>query len=453
MEAPILGPMPDEGGSQSECGYGSEEIDIEFTDLLLTPRVSHHAHRCLMRQYQLLAAVNGRLGDGIEEAIQKVENNIEELLSQMKVRVMEGYTEKVVHRSLKPKLATRRIIRSTPIGTHDLHVILDYSSSQGATERLYRELILLNDTLSNLDKIPRDIAGKIKFPSTTVGWQLTAKDKDGSIEGSGDDWDDEAFFELNPMKQVPTKRLGQYRGIVKLEIHSRTEIGTLVRSYGTGWLLDRTTVVTSGHCVIGRMERMCSTQVTIGFGTDNPMTCRGTHVLPHWAWFRDFNTAHDLAVIRIDNGNDEAGLPWRTCPRTGGLDVFVMGYPSFKDPELMRKKLRNPNLQESRDELDCKVAVTKGLLKHEASTWNGSSGCPIFDNNGAIVAVHSGRRSLTSHHYNVAPVLDEDWNNVDKMKEALNGFVQWSSGTSAIKDDVIYGLDNNGASLFEMHNL
>ncbi|KAI6088833.1 trypsin-like cysteine/serine peptidase domain-containing protein [Hypoxylon rubiginosum] len=431
---------------------------VDFMDVLFTPGSSNYNICSFMRRYQLLAAVALKHENEVAEIVQEVENAIQQLRSTTSVAVTKDHAEVAVVCPLSNGAAEgiSHAIHMAPVKTDGLTISVVHHAIYESTYALHTSLTLLNIALSDLCRLPLNITGEIMMPPTTVGWRLEPKKaEEGPLEESDDEWHtDEDFFDGHEMKPIRDEDLERFRAIVKLNIKSRTKNRVIVGSHGTGWLLDAVTVVTAGHCVLKRGKRLVSVDVVIGHGTKNPMSRPGTYAIAQWRWFRDYETANDLALIRIARADGEQGLKWRPMPTKGGLKIFAIGYPSYASHKLRLKNSKNSYMQKSEDEVQVKEAVVKEVLRHTASTWNGSSGCPILDGNDCVVAVHSGRRNLGDLRYNAASVLDRAWNNVDSMKRILDSFESGQNDANEMtQGNMVYRLGNDGAMLFGMGHL
>ncbi|KAI1129928.1 hypothetical protein F5Y10DRAFT_263666 [Nemania abortiva] len=481
----LLGPLPDEEkgrGKRRQNTIISQTGDIEkveFMDLLFTPGLSSYNNLCFMRRYQLLAAVVGERQNDVEEQIHQVEYAIQDIAARTIISVTRDHSvvRVVCTRNLGGD-AIHRAVNMAPVRKDIFDVNLVHTATKETTMALHKSLSSLNASLSAIYKTPLAITGEIILPPNTVGWKLeTELRKKVSLDESDDEWDNhEAFYSGYEMEKVQAQDLRRFKGIVKLKIISNTKAATRVRSSGTGWLLDATTVVTSGHCVHSRGRRLVSVDVVIGHGTESPISRPGTHAIAHWSWFRDYETGQDLALIRVAGFEDQQGLRWRPFPEKGKppnketLKIYTVGYPSYASEELRRK---NESMQKGEDEVECKEAFSSGILKYKTSTWNGtfyimayerllkdaktpwnagSPGSPIIDEDDYVVAVHSGRRKSGESSYNAAPVLNEGWNNLDSMGTILNVFATWNYGTKT-SHNVVYRLGTDGARLFEMYHL
>ena len=145
----------------------------------------------------------------------------------------------------------------------------------------------------------------------------------------------------------------------------------------------------------------------------------------------------DLAVIKIDAGDDLPSLDWYGGDITAGLDIYAAGFP-LGDPEftLTRGIV-------TKAEADGDITGTSSIdhtVEHDANTHPGNSGGPIVNSDGEVVAVHYASNNMESgsQRYGIAADLAEPV--VEQLQEGdveslgINGwaFVDEEAGMSGI---------------------
>ena len=243
---------------------------------------------------------------------------------------------------------------------------------------------LVLESLQRLFRIPADSRIQEEaFSTHTVAWRLQpdpdmmTAENDRSVpepvmNGDGD----EALFGENPLEYVnfdeeankpdglpvkgkymkcPSTRLRDRRsliqscaGIVLIKFWSQRSTGEWVKSWGSGWILNRETVVTNGHCVVGRDKRATSAMIYVGYdeggiGTNGTPkakeTVAGTHVLVQWAYFRRRDRTYDIALIKMATEFKIGRLiEWKPTPRQQEHEIIVAGYPKPDVSEGRRMK-------------------------------------------------------------------------------------------------------------------
>ncbi|KAI1379622.1 trypsin-like cysteine/serine peptidase domain-containing protein [Hypoxylon crocopeplum] len=455
---------------------------ILFMDLLFTPRFSTEDNLTLMRRYQLLSGIalqlvyaangpNTYRDDQIDMCINEIENAIEKIGEAMKpwAESRNGKVQVLWQRPLTQSTISdiKRVIRVRPIEDDELtawgptNKTEPYPASE-ETRALHKHISQLDCVLSIIRNTRIGMTGRISFPPNTVAWYLDDRgvkippQTDVNLDG------DEVFFPNYKMAPVGGNELrpgGRFRGIVKLRMSRRNRFGVIVASTGTGCLLNDNTVVTAGHCVLRRGQRPFAIQVVVGYGRNGEEDSRwGSHVVSHWGWFRDYARGHDLALIRVNKFDNEVHFNWKSAPTRGDVEIFVAGYPSYASEELKGKDRRNEVMQKSEGTANC-WRITDGMIRHKASTWNGSSGSPILHLNDKIIAIHSGRRFADDGtEYNAAAALDLKLNNLDDMQTALEMFetkYHTSNGNAADAEgfEPLIILDRNGEELFRIFHM
>ena len=92
--------------------------------------------------------------------------------------------------------------------------------------------------------------------------------------------------------------------------------------------------------------------------------------------------AHDVALYKADTV-PEKGLPWlplRLSPARLGETVFVVGHPSAKPQKVSLGTVLARDI----------VISGRPSVEYSAQTWWGSSGSPVLDTAGRVLAIHWG---------------------------------------------------------------
>jgi len=158
--------------------------------------------------------------------------------------------------------------------------------------------------------------------------------------------------------------------------------------YGSGWLLNDTTLVTAGHCVYSEQGYLRSVKIWIGFGSpkeyqDHREFRVGVCVATPVAWIQG-ESRHDVAFIKFwEPFTAAAPLPYMETPLRGKLCVTVAGYPEDS----------LPYMQKSSGMLDWNLKKSGFKLLYKHDTYGGNSGSPVLisknDNSGFIaIGVH-----------------------------------------------------------------
>jgi S1-C subfamily serine protease len=151
-------------------------------------------------------------------------------------------------------------------------------------------------------------------------------------------------------------------------------------------------VLTAGHCVDALGKRV---NVAFPDGASSP----GETIA--------FDDAHDLALIELDD-DDDGGWPWArlaaAAPAVGTM-VVAIGQPGTRTPdgEPTGYQPWHVSVGEIRGFRDGARTGEQGLgrTKHDAWTYWGHSGSPLFDQTGKIVALHNSWDSRTAMRHAV----------------------------------------------------
>ncbi|OTA52907.1 trypsin-like serine protease [Hypoxylon sp. EC38] len=431
------------------------EENVRFKDLLFTPEIVPNNNLAQMRQYQLLLGVaalhplvSGMYqADKITAGIIRTEQIIRMMMERMKPVLKPRGILQGVERDLEPEDAIREAIEMSPVKEKAELDASDFSASLETLE-LDKRLYHLQETLSMIQNADLNIISNTGPRWTTVAWYLDGEDSDFTDIMVEDGDGDEGYFPSNPMSTLEDSDL--MSGIVQLELQWNTRSGQKT-STATGWFLNDNTVVTAGHCVLNRGRRLASVQVSLGQGDDKE--CRyGTHVVVHWGYFRDYQVGHDLALIRIASKFAEArSFEWMSIPRNGKLNVRVIGYPSYASPKDRQTKKRNSDMQYSEAKVDC-MTVRERLLQHTASTFNGSSGCPLLDDNECAIGIHSGRRRDSEKSSNLAVTFGGS-NDLNVIHDTLEKFAGKDESCGYHENDIVYCLDENGVEVYTIKHI
>ncbi|KAK4165489.1 hypothetical protein QBC43DRAFT_30289 [Cladorrhinum sp. PSN259] len=204
---------------------------------------------------------------------------------------------------------------------------------------------------------------------------------------------------------------GMLSGIVKLEL----DFGGTRAYRGTGWLLDRSTIVTSGHNVVfngrarrGERKHLVSVKATVGYSA-NKTTLTGEAVVVSRAWYHMAVKTHDIALIRVHGFFDAKPLDWMATPTyVQDMSGLLAGFPGDKE-----------GMWYSRCDMQVDVCPesSKMVLFHRGETVEGSSGSPVISHpGGLVIAVHRG----ASERCNEAVILDDRSNNISEYRRILD---------------------------------
>ncbi|KAF3914320.1 hypothetical protein AA313_de0203031 [Arthrobotrys entomopaga] len=468
--------------------------DVSFTDLLFTRESSTEKLLLYTRQYQLLAGVifgnpcqfpDGK-GSFRKQRINHYLPLIQETLNNLR-GVLDIVITMQVGEDQQPIEEINWIPKATKSSLELINQALSSCSLQywsEATERYTatvenygvelaeRYINALEGTLDDLEftlSLSLDVDLSITEANSTTriaAWVLDRTIGTNTTTQREENADDQAegFFEKSPMRHInEAEHTDLYKGVVKITSFWKTQSGEIVSSKGTGALVGNgNTVMTAAHLVVKRGRRLCAAQIHVGLNTENHFQLTTTHVVCPWSYFRSYDPAFDIALIRITIPDSKISrglepLKWRETPLQRPLQIQVVGYPGYTSGKWSEPSgPRNTDMQSSEWKPRAVEEMEKsrqGVLLHEASTYNGSSGSPIFQlsNNkkkrGPIIAVHSSRRKYGNQKKNVAVTLDKEFKNPDTMGKMLEMFANQQSTSSDVNEDgsSVYCMNINNA--------
>jgi S1-C subfamily serine protease len=191
-------------------------------------------------------------------------------------------------------------------------------------------------------------------------------------------------YDLRPLTYDAIANAGEFNGIAKTVAPSVVKIsGRMCPAFGRGVASGSGFVVAPGYVVT-------NAHVVIGIST---LYIR-THNATYPATPMIIDEKHDIAVLYAKFLTDEKPMKFATIKPPEGTNVLVMGYPSAGDLAVLpTTTVNNNNLKLNQD----KTALTsENSLKFASGLWKGSSGGPIINANGQVVAVTFGSDGVTS---------------------------------------------------------
>ncbi|RWA07864.1 hypothetical protein EKO27_g7254 [Xylaria grammica] len=201
----------------------------------------------------------------------------------------------------------------------------------------------------------------------------------------------EAILGKYPRDVVSSKEVmidGLLRGVVKITVSFQE--GYVVT--GSGVLINDRTVATVGHLLINTHGHAKGVVIQAGHGGgDDTMESRdGIYVAVHGKWYYEKRSdPNDLGFIRLSKPfNTVNPIEYMRTPIIhDGTDAAIYGYP-FDMPE--NEDARGNRLCVSRSAVRYRQSDSTGMLEHEGDTEKGTSGGPVLDANGIVIALHRG---------------------------------------------------------------
>lgn len=175
-------------------------------------------------------------------------------------------------------------------------------------------------------------------------------------------------IKINPTTTFPARAIGQ--------ITFTQRGGNFIC---TGWLVNKNTVVTAGHCVHeGDTSSSSGWSTNVKFypgrnGSSNPYgSCSATRLFTVNGWFNDANEEYDYGAFKLNcnigNTTGYLGYWWQSASLVG-VEATPQGYPGDKPSGTQWKHVRTVSANSARQTF------------YQADTAGGQSGCPVLDIN------------------------------------------------------------------------
>lgn len=168
-----------------------------------------------------------------------------------------------------------------------------------------------------------------------------------------------------------------------------------MRFHGSGWVYNKNTIVTAGHCVYSKetygLVAARDIDIYIGYSGVYPHPTgehrRASRVFVHRKWYdRHPSCSHDVAVIRLETPFNSPGV--FTVAKEGETDLmslpeprklFIVGYPSEAPDYSHQHQFQDIEgcvMYESAAHFDFKSF--RGYLTYKADTFGGNQYCTRF---------------------------------------------------------------------------
>lgn len=105
---------------------------------------------------------------------------------------------------------------------------------------------------------------------------------------------------------------------------------------GTGWLIDKETVVTAAHCLYDPKYDTFATTVDVFVGISMQWSQdkteqeqrRASSVAVHWGYYAGYGTPYDFAILKLDQPfKDIVAVSAGNCPKDVDFKIRVVGFP------------------------------------------------------------------------------------------------------------------------------
>lgn len=190
---------------------------------------------------------------------------------------------------------------------------------------------------------------------------------------------------VNPTTVFPARAIGQ--------ITFTQRGGNFICS---GWLVNKNTVVTAGHCVHeGDTSSASGWSTNVRFypgrnGASNPYgSCSATKLFTVTGWFANGSEEYDYGAFKLNcnigNTTGYLGFWWQAASLVG-TEATPQGYPGDKPSGTQWKHSRTV------------AAVSTRQTFYQADTAGGQSGCPVLDIN-RTGSFCTGQCAHTIHAY------------------------------------------------------
>ncbi|KAI1116578.1 trypsin-like cysteine/serine peptidase domain-containing protein [Nemania sp. NC0429] len=215
----------------------------------------------------------------------------------------------------------------------------------------------------------------------------------------------EAIIGENPRSVVTPEHItagGHLRGVVRI---IATWQGGFVK--GSGVLIDEFTVATVGHLLIDRDGHARNVVIRVSEGGGDESR-NGTYAAVHYGWYSRRSNPNDLAFIRLSKPFETVKpIKYMQTPVTDkDSNASIYGYPGD-----MPNNAKGNQLCVSKSPIRYSQSYPTGMLEHKGDTEKGTSGGPILDASGTIIALHRGwDHEAGGGRINQAVAIDRDGN-------------------------------------------
>jgi len=184
---------------------------------------------------------------------------------------------------------------------------------------------------------------------------------------------------------------------------------------GTGVFIDKNKILTAAHCLFNRKEKKWVDSVTVipqyNGSLDNQI--HGKLIYVESNYFDNNVNNLDIGVIILENNynnfdNLYINIDYNKILLNNEILIYCFGYPCDKGDSnslvMDKGKLKH---------------IDNNILKYKLNTEHGNSGCPIYDEYGNIIAIHSGCFSddLTKKINNGTRINNVLWQKILELKQ------------------------------------
>jgi len=145
---------------------------------------------------------------------------------------------------------------------------------------------------------------------------------------------------------------------------------------GSGWLIDKSTVVTAAHNLYDPVRKHFARQITVYIGITNGKkkhprveTRAAQFAAVHWGYFAASLRQNDFAVLKLQNGFDDVTpIECKVAAPAGKIHLEVVGYPGDMG---IKGKDEGWVMYKSHSDYRYNLVEDDYLLHHKCDTYPG----------------------------------------------------------------------------------
>ncbi|KAI0387711.1 trypsin-like cysteine/serine peptidase domain-containing protein [Hypomontagnella monticulosa] len=342
----------------------------------------------------------------------------------------EGYDATKVYKLFENRYGASPVIFSNPSIPYALSCLYLRDSPEGA----------ITDTAARIRRKCIEDHTPSGLPPHALAFKLPQK----FIE-------DEALLDENPIELNPATDVqngGTYSGVVQVRSVFGKRMGHSNIRRGSAVVIDREHIMTVAHNIWHERDGIAKSIQILRDCRADPYEVDSRLVdagVVNYQWPISFSDEHDFAILHVSEPLHRGiqSMEYKQTPVAGGIhDVKIYGFPFNMFDNHNGEYLGRLCHSQGQVEYHC----IDGLLDHNGDTEKGSSGGPVVESSGSVVAIHKGtmRDSRRRPIINIAVLINRHGNDVEKFMQAL-AVINGTSGSLEIAQSDNFMLEGHEA--------